>query len=101
MCGQGSLPGEVPFGVADFWAGAGVAGVVQVDATGTLESPLLVPVGALVVVGAAAAPAMPAAAPPVASAPATMVAPSILDMRIGSDLLGSRFHVFHHRERAC
>jgi hypothetical protein len=40
------------------------------------------------VAGAAEALAMPAAAPPVASAPATIVAPSILEMVIGSDLLG-------------
>jgi hypothetical protein len=89
MFGQGCLPGEVVLGVADLCVGAGLVGVVEVDATGALAS-LLVPLPVeLVLVGAAAAPAMPAAAPPVASAPATIVAPSILEMRIGSNLLES------------
>jgi hypothetical protein len=43
----------------------------------------------VLVVGEADALAMPAAAPPVARAPATIVAPSILEIVIGSSLLGS------------
>jgi hypothetical protein len=77
----------------DFCAGAGVVGVVDVD--GVLDCVLVV-LGAVVlaavvpcVVVAAPALAMPAAAPPVASAPAIMVAPSSLEMVIGSNLLGS------------
>jgi hypothetical protein len=66
MLGQGSFPGVVDFGVADFCGGVGVVGVVAVLA-------------AVLELGAAAAPAIPEAAPPAASAPATIVAPSILD----------------------
>lgn len=46
-------------------------------------------VALLVVLGAAAAPAMPETAPAVARAPATIVAPSILDIVMLSDLLRS------------
>lgn len=71
MFGQGVL--DVPDfgGVADFCPG----GVVLLGAAGA---------GVVVVelVGAAEAPAMPAAAPPAASAPVTIVAWSILDIRI-------------------
>jgi hypothetical protein len=71
MFGQGVL--DVPDfgGVADFCSG----GVVLLGGAGA---------GLVVVelVGAAEAPAMPAAAPPAASAPVTIVAWSILDIRI-------------------
>jgi hypothetical protein len=83
----------------DFWAGVGVAGVVELEpvpGAGVVE-PVVgvavdvvvdpVVVAALVAPVAAEAPAMPAAAPPVASAPATIVAPSIFDMRMGWNLL--------------
>jgi hypothetical protein len=77
----------------------GVVGVVDVEPVDVPEplldeldpvadvvpSELVVPV---VVAGAAAAPAIPAAAPPVARAPATIVAPSILEIFIGMNLLG-------------
>jgi hypothetical protein len=76
-------------------AGYWFATAGEVDAAGTLESPLVGPVGVLVGEGdAAAAPA----GPPVARAPAIMVAPSSLEMRIGSDLLGfDGSDVIHHR----
>jgi hypothetical protein len=81
MFGHGWLPDFV-----DFWVGVGV--VVELDVLGAAA--LCVPVALVVlVVGVVAALAIPAAAPPVASAPATMVAPSILEMVIGSNLLGS------------
>jgi|GEM_PF-2514559 len=100
MLGQGCLLGE-----PDFCAGAdGVVGVVGVDgvvgvvgvaaveleplAAPDVPAPVVVPV-VPVVAGAAAAPAIPAAAPPVASAPATIVAPSIFEIFIGLNLLGS------------
>jgi hypothetical protein len=73
-----------PLGEPDFWVGLGVVGVVEVD--GVLDCVLVV-LAAVVV--AAPALEMPAATPPVASAPATMVAPSSLEMVIGSNLLGS------------
>jgi hypothetical protein len=77
----------------------GVVGVVDVEPVDVPEplldeldpvadvvpSELVVPV---VVAGAAAAPEIPAAAPPVARAPATIVAPSILEIFIGMNLLG-------------
>lgn len=75
----------LPLGVPDFWLGAGVVGVV-----GVVDWVLAVFVEVvLCVVVAAPALEMPAAAPPVASAPATIVAPSSLEMDIGSNLLGS------------
>jgi hypothetical protein len=87
----------------DFCAGAGVVGVVDVG--GVLDCVLVV-LGAVVlaavvpcVVVAAPALAMPAAAPPVASAPAIMVAPSSLEMVIGSNLLGSIGGCADHRAR--
>jgi hypothetical protein len=79
----------------DLRVGEGV-GVVLVDAGAVVDGVELVEldgvaaadVAAVVcVAGAAEALAMPAAAPAVASAPATIVAPSILEMVIGSDLL--------------
>jgi hypothetical protein len=93
MLGHGPPLGGVDF-EPDFCAGGavlpgvgfagGVVVVVVVDC---------VPVVSLVLVPwvlvDADAPAMPAAAPPVARAPATMVAPSSLEMVIGSNLLGS------------
>ncbi len=86
MFGQG-----FPLGEPDFWDGFGVVGDVEVpgdvEVVGVLDCVLVVAV--LCVVVAAPALAMPAAAPPVASAPATMVAPSSLEMVIGSNLLGS------------
>jgi hypothetical protein len=85
MLGQGPFPGVVDFGDADFCAG--VVGVVGVFAV--LDSVVVV-LAALpaVELGAAAAPAMPETAPPVARAPATIVAPSILVMCMGWNLLG-------------
>jgi hypothetical protein len=85
--------GHGPFTVPDLWVGAGLIGalgvvvlVLGVVLEVVVES-LLVVVLAVVPVDADA-PAMPAAAPPVASAPATMVAPSILEIRMGWNLLG-------------
>jgi hypothetical protein len=79
----------LPLGAADFWLGAGV-GVVEVEVDGVLDCGLAALVEVvLCVVVAAPALAMPAAAPPVARAPATIVAPSSLEMDIGSNLLGS------------
>jgi hypothetical protein len=93
MFGQG-----FPLVEPDFCVGAGVVGVVDVD--GVLDCVLVV-LAAVVpcVVVAAPALAMPAAAPPVASAPATMVAPSSLEMVIGSNLLGSIGGCADHRAR--
>jgi hypothetical protein len=51
------------------------------------EAPSLAPVLEAFELDAAEAPVMPEAAPPAASAPATIVAPSILDMFIGRNLL--------------
>jgi hypothetical protein len=87
----------LPLGAAAFWLGAGV-GVFDVD--GVLEGALAALVEVvLCVVVAAPAFAMPAAAPPVASAPATIVAPSSLEMDIGSNLLRSIGGVCSHRAR--
>jgi hypothetical protein len=73
----------LPLGAPDFCVGGVVVdGVVVV---GVLDCVL---VFGVVVAVAAPASAMPAAAPPVASAPAIMVAPRILEMVIGSNLLG-------------
>jgi hypothetical protein len=80
MFGHGDEP---DLGVADFWVGAGVVGVdgvvaVEVVAEAVLDATVLwLP-------DAADALEMPAAAPPVASAPAIIVAPSVLEMLIGS-----------------
>jgi glycerol-3-phosphate acyltransferase PlsY len=98
MFGHGLAPDFV-----DFWDGVGVGAcvgvVVELDALGAAA--LCVPVALVVLaVGVVAALAIPAAAPPVASAPATMVAPSILEMVIGSNLLGSIDGVCNHRARA-
>jgi hypothetical protein len=80
-------PGGLPFGGPPFCAG-GVVGAVEVDGVlVVLAAAVLAAVVLCVVVAPAFA--MPAAAPPVASAPATMVAPSSLEMVIGSSLLGS------------
>jgi hypothetical protein len=81
MLGHGPFP---PW--PDFCDGAGVEGV-GVVVVGVVD--LAAPAALLVVPGAAAAPAMPETAPAVASAPATIVAPSILDIVIWSNLLGS------------
>jgi hypothetical protein len=82
MFGHGLPPDFV-----DFWLGVGV--VVELDVLGAAAFCVLLALVVLVAVGAAEALAIPAAAPPVASAPATMVALSILEMVIGSNLLGS------------
>jgi hypothetical protein len=84
-------PGGLPLGGAPFCGVVGgVVGAVEVD--GVLVVLAAVVLAAVVLCGVvvvAPALAMPAAAPPVASAPATMVAPSSLEMVIGSNLLGS------------
>ncbi len=82
---------DLPLGAAGFWAGEGVVAVDGVVVVGVLDGVLAALVLCVVVVAVVAAPAfaMPAAAPAVASAPATMVAPSSLEMVIGSNLLGS------------
>jgi hypothetical protein len=100
MFGQG-----LPLGVADFCDGVVVIDELdELDVLGVLGVVAACVAGAalvvlVVVVGAAEALAMPAAAPPVASAPATMVAPSILEMVIGSNLLGWIDGVWSHRAR--
>jgi hypothetical protein len=66
MLGQGCLVVDSDLEVLD-------ASVVDVEGAGVVVVVELV---------AAAAPEMPAAAPPVTRAPATIVAPSILDIRI-------------------
>jgi hypothetical protein len=81
MFGHEPFPGE-----ADF-CGVG-AGVDVVGAADWVLVDWVLALVLFVVVGAAAAPEMPATAPPVASAPATIVAPSILDMAMLSNLLG-------------
>jgi hypothetical protein len=86
-----------PLGAADF--GVVVDGV---ELVGVVDVVLAAPVAAVlcvVVVGDADALVMPAAAPPVASAPAIIVAPSILEMVIGSNLLGSVDGLWSHRAR--
>jgi hypothetical protein len=77
MFGHGVEP---DFEVPDFWACAVpvVGGVVELD---------VVAAGVVAVLDDDAASAIPAAAPPVASAPATIVAPSILEIVMGSNLL--------------
>jgi hypothetical protein len=92
MFGHGWPPDLVGFRV-------GVGGVVELDVLGAAALCVPVALVVFVVVGAVAALAIPAAAPPVASAPATMVAPSILEMVIGSNLLG-RLMGCNHRARA-
>jgi hypothetical protein len=96
MCGQGCLPFIGGIG-GDFDADppggdcVGGDGVVVEGADGVVdvEEPLDWLVAVLPLVpGEAAAPAIPASAPPPASAPATSVAPSVLCMCIGSNLLG-------------
>jgi hypothetical protein len=94
MFGHGWLPDLV-----EFWVGAGVGVVDELEVLGAAALCVPVALVVLVVAGAAAALAMPAAAPPVASAPATMVAPSILEIVIGSNLLGSIDGVCDHRAR--
>jgi hypothetical protein len=78
---------EPDFGAADFWLGVGavlvVLGVVDDVDEELTDGDVLV-----AAVVEAAALDMPAATPPVASAPATMVAPSILEIVIRSNLLG-------------
>ncbi len=90
MFGHGLLPD-----LLDFWGAGGVVEeLVELDALGAVVAGVVAALVVLAVVdGAAEALAMPAAAPPVASAPATMVAPSILEMFIGSNLLGSIYGV--------
>jgi hypothetical protein len=77
MFGHGVEP---DFEVPDFWEGAVplLDGVVDVE----------VVAGVVAVLDDDAALAIPAAAPPVASAPATIVAPSILEIVMRSNLLG-------------
>ena len=89
MSGHGCPLGEPGLGVGDFWVGAGVVveGVVVVD--GVVDGVVVVPVAAVLADGAAEAPAIPLAVPAAAMAPATMVAPSIFEMVIRSNLLGS------------
>lgn len=91
MFGHGCLPVEPDFGgVPDLWLGAGLEGVVGAVVDGVVVDGVVVAALVLVVLvplGAAAAPAMPAAAPAVASAPATIVAPSMLDTFMASNLL--------------
>jgi hypothetical protein len=94
MFGHGWPPDFV-----EFLVGAGVGVVVELDVLGAAALCVPVALVVLVVAGAAEALAIPAAAPPVASAPATMVAPSILEMVIGSNLLGSSGGVCIHRAR--
>jgi hypothetical protein len=92
--------GHGPFPWPDFCGGAGVEGegvvgvVDLVPAAVLLVAVLLL---LLLVPGAAAAPAMPEAAPAVARAPATIVAPSILDMVMWSNLLGRSIGCLGHR----
>jgi hypothetical protein len=90
MFGHGPLPGVPDLGGdPDFGAGDGAEGVVGVDVVGVVVAVEGVVVAAVLEeLGAAAAPAMPETAPPAASAPATIVAPSSLDVFIGSNLLG-------------
>jgi hypothetical protein len=80
----------LPPGVLDFCAGACFAPEVEVGvepvAVDCVDGAFVAAV--LCVVGDADALAMPAAVPAVASAPATIVAPSIFEMVIGSNLLG-------------
>lgn len=85
MFGHGLPPDFV-----DFWGAVGVVEeLVELDVLGAAAACVVAALVVLDVVdGAAEALAMPAPAPPVASAPATMVAPSILEMVIGSNLLG-------------
>jgi hypothetical protein len=76
-----------PLGAPDFDGALGEGVVVEV--LGVVD-PVLAVLAAVVlgVVEAADALVMPAAAPPVASAPATIVAPSILEIVMRSNLLG-------------
>ncbi|HSZ06668.1 MAG TPA: hypothetical protein VK778_15885 [Solirubrobacteraceae bacterium] len=78
MFGQGFPLVEPDFGPGGVFVLGGVVDCVVVEVVAAV----------LCVVGEADALAMPAAAPPVASAPATIVAPSILEIVIGSSLLG-------------
>lgn len=78
--------GHGPFPWRDFCDGAGVDGL-GVGLLGVVDLALVAAL--LVVPGAAAAPAMPETAPAVARAPVTIVAPSILDIVMCSNLLGS------------
>ena len=82
-----------------FWAGVGVVDeLVEPDVLGAVAAGVVAALVVLCVVDdAAEALVIPAAAPAVASAPATMVAPSTLEMVIGSDLLGSIDGVCTHR----
>jgi hypothetical protein len=76
MFGHGSLPVDPDLpGAVGLCAGAEVLGAVDLVVDVEVD-------------GVVAAPAIPAAAPPVASAPATIVAPSVLEMCIGVNLLG-------------
>ncbi len=91
----------LPPDLLDFWGvGGAVEELVELDALGAVVAGVVAALVVLAVVdGAAEALAMPAAAAPVASAPATMVAPSILEMVIGSNLLESIDGVCDHRAR--
>jgi hypothetical protein len=82
MFGHGVDP---DLGVADFWVGVGV---VDVDGVLDVDVEVVVKAAVLCVPEAADALEIPAAVPPVASAPAIIVAPSILEMVIGSTSWG-------------
>jgi hypothetical protein len=88
MFGHGCPLGDPGLGVGDFWVGAGVV-VDGVVVDGVVDGVVVVPVAALLADGAAEAPAIPLAVPAAAMAPATMVAPSIFEMVIRSNLLRS------------
>ena len=91
-----------PSGALGFFAGAPVLPDARVDVelVGVRACAGAAVVAAvLCVVGDADALVMPAAAPAVASAPATIVAPSILEMVMGSNLLGWVGRDIEHRAR--
>lgn len=90
MLGQGALVADFE-GAADFWAGAGDVGVVGAGVVGVVAG---VAAGELVV--AAEAPAIPATAPPEARAPVTIVAWSILDIRISETSYRSVWLLLSH-----
>jgi hypothetical protein len=85
MLGQACLVVDPGFGGLD-GAGLDVEGAVALWVVVVEGAAVLVVVVVVVVLLSAAAPEIPAAAPPVARAPATIVAPSILEIRIGFDL---------------
>jgi hypothetical protein len=86
MFGHGVEP---DFDVPDFWAGTVplLDGVVDAELLDEAAGVADVVVDGVVAVLDGAALAIPAAAPPVASAPATIVAPSIFEIVMRSNLL--------------